>query len=719
MIMFASVLVEIKAKAVDKTFVYKIPNNLNVLIGERVLVPFGKRIVSGFVLDILTDDNFDYEVKYIKDVIDDYPVINDEMLKLGVYISKKTLSPLICAYQTMLPVALKASKKVKINKKYATFLVVGRKDDFTSSKQEEVFNFVLNNSKVLKRDCELISKSATKNLILKGILKEVKEEVYRLKDDIPLKKMDYKLTAEQKNVIDRVIFDSFKPYLLHGVTGSGKTLVYIKLIERVLKEGKEAILLVPEISLTPQVVDIFKGHFGDTVAILHSALSNGEKYDEWRKIERKEVSIVIGARSAIFAPFTNLGIIIIDEEHSQTYKQENTPRYNTVDIAIKRASNYGCPLVLGSATPSVESYTRAKSGVYELLEMKNRVNNNLPKVFLVDMKDEFKRGNRVFADLTKKKICECLDDDKQVIMLLNRRGYSTVVTCKECGFTHKCPNCDIPLTFHKQSNVMKCHYCDYKCPKLFVCKECGSKNINSLGMGTERLEELVRENFSKAKTIRMDVDTTRTKGSHAKIINDFKNKKYNFLIGTQMISKGLDFEDVTLVCVVNADSSLNIPDFRSAERTFQLLSQTSGRAGRGKSKGCVIMQGFNVNHYSIVTASNHDYVSFYLQEMSIRRQLKYPPFYNLCYVKISGKNFDVVNEEALKIAAFLRGKLSKNIVLGPSAAMVPKINNVYYVGIVIKFKKTREIMEYLKFINNRYATNGKVFIDIDLNPSRI
>ncbi|MFQ8643059.1 MAG: primosomal protein N' [Bacilli bacterium] len=534
-----------------------------------------------------------------------------------------------------------------------------------------------------------------------------------------MNKLNHDLTSEQAEVISKVKLDLFKPYLLQGVTGSGKTLVYIRIIEKVLNLGKEAILLVPEISLTPQVVKIFKQNFGKVVAILHSGLSDGEKYDEWRKIEKGEVSIVVGARSAIFAPFTNLGAIIIDEEHSATYKQENTPRYNAIDVAIKRARTYDIPLILGSATPSVESYTRALTGAYELLEMKNRVNHNLPKVTLIDMKDEFKKGNRIFSSLFKEKINTALENGEQAIVLLNRRGFSTVISCKECGYTHKCPNCDIPLTYHKSTNSMKCHYCDYTAPKLNICPECHSKNINALGMGTERLESLINEQFPLAKTIRMDVDTTKNKGAHGRIIEAFREGKYNVLVGTQMISKGLDFPNVTLACVVNGDSSLNIPDFRSAERTYQLLNQIAGRAGRALKKGEVIIQGFNMNHYSIVTASKHDYEKFYREEIKIRKALKYPPFYNLAYIRISGKKYEEVTDEASKIAYYLKKEIPNNIILGPSTANMPKINNIYYMGIIIKFKNTAEIIDSLVFINKKYSTNNKVKVEVDLNPSKI
>jgi len=718
--MYAEVLVEIKAKAVDKTFTYKIPDGINLEVGVRVLVPFGKRRLEGFVLNVIGEGNFDYEIKEIISVIDEKPVINEEMIRLGRYISKKTLSPLITAYQTMLPRALKAKNGFNVNKKYISYLVIGKDgSDLKTIKQKEVYNFVKENKKALKKEANGISVSIVKTLLEKGYFKEINEEIYRLDDTYEKEKLEYELTDSQKEVLDSVDFSSFKPYLLHGVTGSGKTLVYIKMIEKVLEEGKEAILLVPEISLTPQMVSIFKKQFGKIVAILHSSLSNGEKYDEWRKIENGDAKVVVGARSAIFAPFTNLGIIIIDEEHSSTYKQDNLPKYSAIDVAIWRAKNYNIPVVLGSATPSVESYTRAITGNYELLEMPFRVNHNLPNVSLINMKDELKKGNRVFSSDFISKMSERLEKGEQVIVLLNRRGFSTVMTCKECGYTHKCPNCDIPLTYHQSSNSMKCHYCDYQTSKLLVCPECHSKNINSFGMGTEKLESLINETFPLASVVRMDVDTTRRKGAHERIINDFKEGKYNVLLGTQMISKGLDFSNVTLVAVVNGDSSLNIPDFRSAERTFQLLNQVAGRAGRGDKKGEVIIQGFNMDHYSIVSASKHDYGSFYKEEMRIRKALKYPPYYNLCSIRISGKNYDSVFEEAEKISSYLRREISDNIILGPSAANIPKINNIYYVGIIIKFKNTNEIFSAINFVNDKYKTNSKVMVEVDLNPIKL
>ena len=711
--MYADILVEINA--LEKTFSYKIPKDIEAKIGMRALVPFGSRQIEGFIMKVYDEGNFDYEVKEIIKLIDEHPVINEEMIELGKYISKKYLSTLISAYQTMLPRALKAKNKSKISKKYVSVIICKNKEGIKTEKQRELYEYILENKEVLKS--KIKSKSILKALLENNNLQEIKKETYRLEGEIKLEKKHYNLTPQQREVLEKVEFGKFKPYLLHGVTGSGKTIVYIKLIEKALKNKGEAILLVPEISLTPQVVNIFKSHFGSIVAILHSGLSDGEKYDEWRKIEREEVSIVIGARSAIFAPLKNINTIIIDEEHSQTYKQENIPRYSAIDIAIKRASTHNCPIILGSATPSIESYTRSKLGIYELLEMKNRVNNKMPKVSLIDMKEEFKKGSRVLCEEAIKKITDRLDKNQQIIVLLNRRGYSTVITCHNCGFTHKCPNCDIPLTYHKKANTMKCHYCDYTSPKYITCPECNSKNINSFGMGTEKLEEIIQSTFDKAKTIRMDVDTTRRKNAHKKITEDFKNQKYNILIGTQMIAKGLDFPKVTLVVVVSGDASLNIPDFRSAERTYQLLSQVSGRAGRSDDEGEVIIQGFNMNHYSIISAKNNDYIGFYNEEMNIRKTLKYPPYYNICLIKVSGKEYETTFDEASKITSYLKSHI-KDTVLGPSSSSIPKINNVYYVQVIIKYKNTKDIIKDILFIKDRYK-KGKTNVDIDLNPTKI
>ena len=721
--MYIDVLVELKAKQIDKTFTYIVPKALekSIQIGKRVIIPFGKQKLEGFILNIHNKVDTDYELKEIISVEDEHPVLNHELLELGKYISKKTLCNLISAYQTMLPAALKAHKDFIVNKKYLTYIKL---IDYTyvpkNQNQEEIIN-LLKNKNILKTELNKISSSSVNTLLNKKIIEEIKEETYRLNQEKIKEDKRIILNEEQKQVVYEVTnnLNSFKPYLLHGVTGSGKTEVYMNIIEKVLEIGKEVIVLVPERSLTPQMVNIFKSRFKNSIAILHSALSDGEKYDEWRKIERKEVSIVIGARSAIFAPFTNIGLIVLDEEHSDTYRQDNNPRYDAIDIAIKRAKTYNAPILLGSATPSIESYTRAKAGIYNLLELKNRVNKSMPLVKVIDMKEEIKKGSRILSRELIEEINKRLEIDEQVILLLNRRGYSTTITCKDCGETIKCPNCDIPLTYHKNGNKLNCHYCNYTTYKPKVCNNCKSETITDFGMGTEKLEEEVNRIFENARTIRMDIDTTRRKGSHEKIITEFRRKKYNILIGTQMISKGLDFDDVTLVGVVNGDSTLNIPDFRSGERTFSLLNQVAGRSGRTKKDGKVIIQCFNVDHYSIKYASTHDYYSFYKEEMGIRKKLNYPPYCNLCLIKIVSTDYTMLNNESSKIKNYLEKNTNNVTILGPSLSQIPKLNNKYYMQIILKYKNIKEVYNELKFIIDRYKNEKNLLLDVDFNPKKI
>ncbi len=722
--MQANVLVELKAKQVDKTFTYHVPTIYEdkIKVGIRVYVPFGRQKLEGFVLDVHNDKKYEYEIKDIISPIDDEPVINEEMINLGKFISKNTFSTLISAYQAMLPNALKAHHDFVVNKKYETYLeIINREYIPKSNATLKVLELFKNSDTVLRSVANKISTSAVNTLVKSKVLNVVTKEVYRLNEDEEIEKTNITLNKEQKEAVNKIknSLNTYNPFLLYGVTGSGKTEVYMHIIEEVLKNKKEAIVLVPEISLTPQIVNLFKKRFGKKVAILHSRLSDGEKYDEWRKIERKEVSIVVGARSAIFAPFTNLGIIIIDEEHTTTYKQENNPRYSAIDVALYRAKTYNCPVILGSATPSMESFTRAKENIYTLLTLKERVNKKLPLVTLVNMHDEMKKGNRVISDLLHDKISRALKNNEQVILLLNRRGYTTTLVCHDCGYTAKCPNCDISLTYHKGINKLKCHYCNYVTNLITKCPECKSEKINNFGMGTEKLEAVIKEMFKEANVVRMDVDTTSRKGAHEKIISDFRERKYDILIGTQMISKGLDFPNVTLVGVINGDASLNIPDFRNSERTYQLLSQTSGRAGRGDKAGEVVIQAFNLDHYSIQLAKEHDYLKFYDEEINVRKILKYPPFCNLAFLYLKGKDLNVLNTNGKNIINFLNSKLNKVVVLGPSMCMIPKINNIYNMQIIIKYKSLKEIYNALEYLNNYYKEKQNISFEIDINPLRI
>lgn len=717
--MIVGVLVEISNKSVDRIFDYKVPQEKEkfIKIGLRVEVPFGHQKLEGFVLEIKENSNLD-SLKEIIRVIDEDIVLNDELIKLGKFMKEKTLAPLISCYQVMLPKALKAKNNVVINKKYETFYKLNKNivDVKLNDSQQEIVDMFKTREMISRKEILDISISSLNTLVKKNILVKCLVEKYRT-DYLDKSDRVKELTLEQQKVVDSVNLSSDDCYLLHGVTGSGKTEVYIKLIEKVLNLGKTAIMLVPEISLTPQMVSRFEQVFGNKIAALHSALSDGEKYDEWRRIVRGEVSIVIGARSAVFAPLTNIGIIIIDEEHSDSYKQDNNPRYNAKDIAIERARNYNCPVLMGSATPSLDTYARAIKNVYKLLNLPNRVNGkDLPHIDIVDMNEEMKYSKGHFSKRLLDEIKKTVKNKEQVILLLNRRGYSSFVSCKNCSYTMKCPNCDISLTYHKSSNMLRCHYCGYGTNLLHTCPSCGENSISTLGVGTEKIEEELNSLIEDAKILRMDVDTTSKKGMHKKMITAFKNHEYDILLGTQIVAKGLDFPLVTLVGVINADTSLNIPDFRSSENTFDLLCQTSGRSGRSKNQGKVIIQTFNKDHYAIKYSKEHDYIGFFKKEMDIRRKLKYPPYYFLCYLRISGKDDNYILNEANKIKRSLERNLSSTIILGPSPATVFKINNIYRYGIIMKYKNSKDLYDVLTRIMNHYQSNNKVVIDIDFNP---
>lgn len=722
--MVIGVLVELSNKNIDKVFDYKVPEDLetDIKIGIRVEVPFGKQVLDGFVLEIKENESIGYKLREIIRIKDKEIVLNTELLELGKIIQENTLATLISCYQVMLPKGLKASNGTVVSKRYDIFYRVN--DSFAgklTGKQEEIVSFIKENKIVKKEMLCNFSSNILGTLVKKGVLLIEKREHYRLSYDKELgTKMQ--LTNDQERVVLEVLQETnFKPYLLHGVTGSGKTEVYMELIEDALNRGKSSIMLVPEISLTPQMVERFQNRFGDNIAALHSALSDGEKYDEWRRIERGEAVIVIGARSAIFAPLDNIGMIIIDEEHSDSYKQsDSNPRYNAKDIALVRAKYHNCPVIFGSATPSLEIMARAQKGVYKYLSLPNRVNGKkLPLVRIIDMNEEIKKSKGHFSRNLITAIADKLKKGEQIILLLNRRGYASIVTCKNCGYTFKCPNCDISLTFHKSSNTMRCHYCGYGTKVYDICPECSEKAISDLGVGTQRIEEELNELFGEARILRMDVDTTSRKGAHEKMINAFKNHEYDILLGTQIVAKGLDFSNVTLVGVINADTSLNIPDFRSSENTFALLSQVAGRSGRSEKSGEVIIQTFNPEHYAISYTKTHDYIGFYNKEMYIRKTLKYPPFYYLCYIKISGKKVDEVGNEAEKIKRALVRNLYNTTVLGPTPATIFRVNNIYRYGIILKYKKEDRLKETLEKILEYYKAKTSIKIDVDFNPSQI
>lgn len=726
--MYVSVLTQIGVKAVDQTFFYHVPKLLenNIKIGVRVRIPFGNMILDGFVLGI--SDNSSYDNSKIKDiinVIDEEPVLNKEMLLLGKYMSDNLLASLSSCYQVMLPKALKAEVKSNIKIKYDRYLhrikSIEEIDRYIDNcKYESQINLLC---KLKEGDILITKMSSSINTIIKyGFASIIYEECKRYKYDGISNYKRVNLTDKQRLVSDTIIssFGKSDTFLLYGVTGSGKTEVYMDVIEKAINNGKSAIMLVPEIGLTPQIVGKFISRFGNVISVLHSKLSDSERYDEYRKITDGEAKIVIGTRSAIFVPFNNIGVIIIDEEHTSSYKQDNNPRYSAINVAEWRSKYHNCPLVLGSATPSLESFAKAGNHVYKLLSLTERAGGSvLPNVNIVDMKEEVKKGNFILSDILKNKISEVLSKGEQAIILLNRRGYSSTISCKECGYVYKCPNCDITYTYHKSSNNLKCHYCGYSMVLPNKCSICGSDNLKDYGLGTEKLEETLNSLY-KAKIVRMDVDTTSKKGQHQKIIDDFEEHKYDILIGTQMIAKGLDFPLVTLVGVVYIDSSLTSPDYRASENTFQLLSQVSGRAGRSENKGEVIVQTFNPDHYAITLAKNHDYIDFYKEEMKVRKMLKYSPYYYMVLVSITSKDYELGFKEANKIGSYIRNNISSDsIVLGPTMANMFKVNNIYHYQIIIKYRKDDSLMKVLKFIIDMQVKNNKIDVSIDFNPSRI
>ncbi|WP_335870667.1 primosomal protein N' [Bacillus sp. 2205SS5-2] len=795
----ASIIVDVPARQTDKTFDYLIPDEWSgsILPGMRVIVPFGPRKVQGFVVELKSTSTFD-KLKKISAPVDMLPVLNEELLGLGTWLTKETLCYKVSAFQAMLPAAMKAKyekefilccpisqlpvelqpwfdkgknlswkqaeadnllsllyqevKKdnleilyiVKQRGKKRNIRIVSLNDNEDevqrtlatlpkiAQKQKDILSFLLEEKRALPVNDVLegskASASTLKTLIKKGLVKESTQEVYRdpYGDRTFQKTTPLELTVDQESAI-APIFSSIDAnqhdtFLLYGVTGSGKTEIYLQSIQRMLLSGKEAIVLVPEIALTPQMVHRFKGRFGNDVAVLHSGLSVGEKYDEWRKIQRKEVKVVVGARSAVFAPFENLGIIIIDEEHESSYKQEENPRYHARDVAIHRAKQYNCPVILGSATPSLESFARAQKQVYTLLSLPSRMNQqSLPSVSIVDMREELREGNRsMFSRELFEKLQDRVEKRQQTVLFLNRRGYSSFIMCRDCGFVLQCPHCDISLTYHRSSSRMKCHYCGHEEAVPKNCPDCQSDYIRYFGTGTQKVEEELTKLLPEARIIRMDVDTTSRKGAHEKLLNAFSEGKADILLGTQMIAKGLDFPNITLVGVLSADTMLHLPDFRSAEKTFQLLTQVSGRAGRHELPGEVVIQTYTPEHYSIQLASQQDFDAFYQQEMSMRKLSSYPPFYFLTLVNVTHEDLLKVVNIAEKMTKFISQRLSKEaIVLGPSASPIPRINDRYRYQCLIKYKREPGLSETLKALLEHYQTQYSsegLTISIDMNP---
>ena len=722
--MFAEVLIQHNIKSLDRTFTYKIPSNMEVKIGNKVKVLFNNKCIYGLVINIIDKTNLD-NINEIIEVINPEIYLSDELLEVGKYLKDETFTTLIKAYQTMLPTSLKVNKDKVNYEKYNEYLTLNEdkdtvlefiKNNKRKKVQVDLLNRLLNNEVINKKDVS----NTYKSLLDSNLITIKRERKYRLSVNNN-KPIMYKLTSDQQKVVNSVELNSNNIYLLRGVTGSGKTIIYIDLIKKVIKSNKSAILLVPEISLTTQMVNRLYDSFNNDVAILHSELSDGEKYDEYTKINKSLVHVVVGTRSSIFAPLKNIGIIIIDEEHSSTYKQETNPRYNAIDIAKYRCKYNNAPLLLGSATPSLESFARAKKGVYKLLELDKRIKNyKMPEVSLVDMTREVKKGNLLFSDELKENITASLSRKEQVLILLNRRGYSTIVSCQNCGYTYKCPHCEISLTYHKTKNNLRCHYCGYTIELKEYCPNCKEDAIKTYGTGTEKIESELKKLYPTSNILRMDRDTTVKKGSHNRYIKLIEEKKVDILVGTQMISKGLDFPNISLVGVINADETLNIPDFRSNEKTFSLLNQVSGRAGRSGIDSKVIIQTFNVDNILFKYVKENDYVSFYNYEMNLRHKLKYPPYYYLLSIKVCSEYYDIASNNATKIFNYLKNNINgDSIILGPSTANIFKLNNIYRFQILVKYKKDEKLYDSVRFIDDLYKNDKKTYIEIDNNPISI
>ena len=608
------------------------------------------------------------------------------------------------------------------------------------AKQKEIVNFLKNNDRVEINDLIDILKASKQSILSlqnKNLIDIKLEDYYRNPENAyTLEQKEIYLNEEQKNACNKVISEMFdqnkKTYMLHGVTGSGKTEVYMEIIDYALSQGLDSIVLVPEIALTPQTITRFKNRFGDIVGVFHSQLSEGQKHDVYKAIKSGNIRILIGARSALFAPFNSLGVIIIDEFHETSYKSEKNPKFSAIEVAKFIANKNNISLVLGSATPSIDEYYKAKNGEYNLIEIKQRANKNpLPKIEVVDMKEELNKGNKsIFSFKLQDEIKQAIKNNNQVILFLNRRGYASFVSCRSCGYVFQCENCDISLTYHKGKNIGRCHYCGYEREIPKECPECSSIYVKPFGVGTQKIEEELKVIFPELKVLRMDKDTTSKKGSLEEILNKFKNKEADILIGTQMLSKGLDFDNVTLVGILSADMILNFPDFKSFETTFQLITQVSGRAGRSDKEGKVVLQTYDTDHYSIRRAINYDFEGFYEDEIKIRKAFGYAPFNNMISVVVSGENENLVKKNIQNMYDSIiyllkgRGITDFEFILGPNPCSISKINQNYRWQILFKddnieINLLKGIIKYICITKRDVVFSKEINISIDINPNSV
>lgn len=723
----AKVYIEHPIASLDFPLDYFVSPQTEITAGVRVEVELQNRFVVGYVEEIvnteLTIEEYQeksgFTIKPIIKVLDQEALLNSELQALAHFLASSTLSPVISAYQTILPPALRPTSGPKVGiKKLKTIKVLDDDTEGLTVGQANLLKRIKSDEIYLK---DVSSKSMLKKLEALEKIVIYDKEIYRSPYDFSdiKKKKGPILNAEQEKAINEVLNNDAKVYLLEGVTGSGKTEVYINLAIATLKEGKNVLILVPEISLTPAMVKRFAERIEEKIAVLHGSLSMGERYDEYRRIASGEAKIVIGARSAVFAPLAKIGLIVVDEEHSESYKQDNVPSYHVLDVVMERQRNSNCKVVLGSATPSLESKARAVKGLYQQLYLTKRINNRpLPKVELVDMLKEAKSGNIGFLSKSlKSALQQCLDRNEQAIILLNRRGYAISMFCRTCGHVFKCPNCGVALHYHHSDKVLKCHYCGYEIGRPSTCPKCKGTHLQTAGIGTQKVEEILNKRFNNARVIRMDIDSVKNRGGHQKILEAFESGKYNILLGTQMIAKGLDFPNVTLVGVLNADTALYCGDFRSNERTFQLLTQVVGRSGRGAMIGRAIIQTYNIDAYAINLAAKQDYSAFFKREMQYRHECMYPPYSFLVKIMFMGTNKDRVLAFAESIRRHILNE-SQGMwleILGPVEPYIPKRFNKYRYRIMLKYKDKVAMQELLQ--NLRELTrNEPIDVHFDTSP---
>ena len=731
--MFAEVIVDINNVEVDKVFEYSF-SDCKITLGSRVVVPFGKKMIEGIVIGIKEQSKYDVsKIKPIYSLLEETPALTKETLALMEYITKTCYVTRASALRLFLPSEMRKGKVKEQFTRYVSLLEIDLQEVIlslrkTAVKQKELLEFLSDGQKYTFTElAERFGNSAVNTIVNKGYAQIIKDKSLRS----PYKALSsinnqVVLTDKQTLAVESIKNTDKTVSLIFGVTGSGKTEVYLNLINDVISKGKSAIMLVPEIALTPQMLKQLRARFSNNAAILHSGLSAGERFDEWWRLRNGEAKIAIGARSAIFAPLENLGLIIIDEEHDGSYTSESAPRYNTIDIAKYRAELCSAKLVLGSATPSIESYKSATiDNVYNLIELPDRINKRpLPQVDVVDMRREVMRGNNSpFSSLLKDEIGECLEKGNQAIIFLNQRGYSKTVICTECGHVQKCSDCDVSLTYHKEDESLLCHYCGAKYKMIDACTECGSLYIRYGGTGTERVVLELKKLFPNARIVRMDRDTTQSKEGHFNILNKFTNREADILVGTQMIAKGHDFPFVTLVGILDADMSLHFSDFRSGERTFQLLTQVAGRSGRAKESGKVVLQTYSPDNTVLRQAIRYDYKGFFNQEISIRKATGFPPYSDIVRVLISSEDDEGALNATKAIYEELGSIYSQNKqkfkFFGCMKAPLKRLQNKFRYQILMRIDTgDRKLLDTIFTISDKYKSRN-MFISLEINSNNL